>query len=56
MRISVAAGHSVRFLVDSGRTWTARSALLDTRNLMQLGVDSAVPSCHVAWPGGCEAG
>ena len=58
LRISVATGHSVRFLLDSGngRTWTPGSALLDTRNLMQLGVDFAAPSCHVGWPGGCKAG
>lgn len=58
MRISVAAGHSVRFLVDSGNggTWTPVSALLDTLNLLQLDIESAAPTFHVGWSSGCEAG
>lgn len=51
LRISLAAGHSVRFFVDSGNggTWTPGSTLLDMRNLQQLGIDSAAPSCHLGW-------
>lgn len=54
LRISVADGHSVRFLLDSGNggNWTPGSAPLDTRSLLPVGIDSAAPSCHV----GCQGG
>lgn len=54
LRISVAAGHSIRFLVDggNGRTWTPGSSLVDTRNSLQQGIDSAASICHVGWPAG----
>lgn len=38
MRISVATGQSVRFLLDSGngRSWTPGSALLDTHSVLPV--------------------
>ncbi len=57
LRISVADGHSVRFLLDSGNggNWTPGSAPLDTRSLLPVGIDSAAPSCHVGCQGRCAA-
>ena len=58
LRISVAAGHSFRFLLDSGNggRWTPSSTLVDTHNVLPVGVDAAAPSCHVGLPGRCAAG
>ena len=46
---SVAAGHSFRFLLDSGNggSCTPGSSLVDTHYMLQVGIDAAAPSCYV---------